>query len=73
MVIPSVNVLFFPNKISVALGNKWLSLRTQKHRNSLVVQWLGRYFSTAEGRGSIPGQGTKILYAVVWPKNPTKA
>ena len=29
--------------------------------NSLVVQWLGLCAFTAEGRGSIPGLGTKIL------------
>ena len=28
--------------------------------NSLVVQWLGLCAVTAEGLGSIPGQGTKI-------------
>ena len=28
--------------------------------NSLVVQWLGLLAFTAEGTGSIPGQGTKI-------------
>ena len=31
--------------------------------NSLVVQWLGLHALTAEGLGSIPGQGTKILQA----------
>ena len=31
--------------------------------NSLVVQWLGLHILTAEGPGSIPGQGTKILQA----------
>ena len=31
--------------------------------NSLVVQWLGLYTSTAQGPGLIPGQGTKILQA----------
>ena len=31
--------------------------------NSLVVQWLGLYASTAEGMGSIPGWGTKIPHA----------
>ena len=31
-----------------------LSLRTSPN------QWLGLYASTAGGRGSIPGQGTKI-------------
>ena len=28
--------------------------------NSLAVQWLGLRALTAEGLGSIPGQGTKI-------------
>ena len=32
---------------------------------SLVVQWLGLRASTAEGVGSIPGQGTKVPH-VVW-------
>ena len=31
--------------------------------NSLVVQWLGHHAFTAEGRGSIPVLGTKILQA----------
>ena len=30
-------------------------------RNSLAVQWLGLGAFTAEGLGSIPGRGTKIL------------
>ena len=29
--------------------------------NSLVVQWLGVHAFTAQGLGSIPGWGTKIL------------
>ena len=32
--------------------------------NSLVVQCLGLHASTAGGKGSIPGQGTKIQQAV---------
>ena len=31
--------------------------------NSLAVQWLGLSAFTAEGPGSIPGQGTSILQA----------
>ena len=31
--------------------------------NSLAVQWLGLCASIAGGRGSIPGQGTKIPQA----------
>ena len=30
---------------------------------SLVVQWLRLHTPNAGGRGSIPGQGTKILHA----------
>ena len=29
-----------------------------------MVQWLGLHASTAGGMGAIPGQGTKILYAL---------
>ena len=32
--------------------------------NSLAVQWLGLCTFTAEGLGSIPGPGTRILQAV---------
>ena len=35
-------------------------------RNSLAVQWLGLCAFTASGRGSIPGQGTKIPQAEQW-------
>ena len=31
-----------------------------------MVQWLGLCAFTAEGVGSIPGQGTKIPQAVQW-------
>ena len=34
-----------------------------KRGTSLAVQWLGLRTSTAGGMGSIPGRGTKILYA----------
>ena len=33
--------------------------------NSLGVQWLGLRAPTAEGLGSVPGEGTKIP-AAVW-------
>ena len=37
-------------------------MTTEKNEeNSLLVQWLGLRASTAEGRGLIPGQGTRIL------------
>ena len=41
--------------------------------NSLVAKWLGLHTFTAEGPGSIPGQGTKILKAaqhsqIFWKK-----
>ena len=32
----------------------------EMYGNSLAVQWLGLHASTAEGKGSIPHQGTKI-------------
>ena len=39
--------------------------------NSLAVQWLGFHTVTAEGPGSIPGQGTTIPQAAWWapPQN----
>ena len=37
--------------------------RSQKQGTSLAVQWLRLCASTAEGTGSIPGQGTKIPHA----------
>ena len=37
--------------------------RIESPENSLAVQWLGLCAFTAEGMGSIPGQGTKILQA----------
>ena len=37
--------------------------KTKEIRNSLAVQWLGFCTSTAGGRGSIPGWGTKFLHA----------
>ena len=40
--------------------------------NSLAVQWLGLCTFTAEGLGSIPGQGTKILQAVQCGKKKKK-
>ena len=43
-------------------GQKKLSVRIH-FGTSLVVQWLGLHTFTAEGTGSIPGQGTKIPQA----------
>ena len=40
--------------------------------NSLAVQWLGLRASTAGGRGSIPGRGTKIPHAA-WQKKKKKS
>ena len=40
-----------------------LYLRQITRETSLAAQWLGLCASTAEGTGSIPGQGTKILHA----------
>ena len=38
--------------------------------NSLAVQWLGLGTFTAEGLGSVPGQGTKILQAACTTSSP---
>ena len=46
----------------------WILFQTNKLANSLEVQWLALHAFTAKGLGSIPGQGTKIPPAVVWPK-----
>ena len=40
-----------------------------KQRNSLVVQWLGLCIFTAEGLGSVPGQGNKIPQAMQCGQN----
>ena len=37
-----------------------------------MVQWLGLHASTAGGMGVIPGQGTKILYALQQSQNKQK-
>ena len=39
---------------------------------SLAVQWLGLCTFTAEGKGSIPGAGTKILQAAWCGKKTNK-
>jgi len=39
----------------------------KKGASSLVAQWLRLHASTAEGAGSIPGQGSSAGY-MVWPK-----
>ena len=39
-------------------------IKTEASGTSLAVQWLGLSTSTAQGAGSIPGQGTKIPQAV---------
>ena len=41
-----------------------MQIKTTMRRTSLAVQWLGLCTSTAEGMGSIPGQGTEIPHAV---------
>ena len=48
------------------------SSKTTSLGNSLAAQWLGLSTFTAKGPGSIPGQGNKILQAVVWPPPPKK-
>ena len=49
--------------------------KTEKENNrgnSLMVQWLGLYASTAGGTGSIPDQGSKILQAAGWGQKKEK-
>ena len=49
---------------SLTTFENWYHLLLERRlRDSLVVQWLGPCPSTAEGSGSIPGWGTKILQA----------
>ena len=58
-------------------GNRFSKILEAKNQqdlgNSLAVQWLGFCTYIAEGPGSIPGQGTKVLQTV-WcsQKNKTK-
>ena len=40
-----------------------LEMKSTSRGNSLAGQWLGQRALTAEGAGSIPGQGAKILQA----------
>ena len=46
------------------LGNGKLFSKDGSTGNSWAIQWLGLYASTAEGKGLIPGQRTKIPQAV---------
>ena len=41
-----------------------MELERRSLGNSLAVQWLGLRAFTAEGLGSIPGQGTKIPHTM---------
>ena len=46
------------------------NLKSEKMRTSLAIQWFKNHASNARGIGSIPGWGTKILYAMWYsPKN----
>ena len=53
-----------PNLVSTLINSLYFSLiafiKTAIMGNSLAVQWLGSWASTAEGLGLIPGQGTEI-------------
>ena len=46
---------------------KFISLKIPVRGNSLAVQWLGLRTLIAEGLGSVPGWGTKML-AGCWAK-----
>ena len=50
---------------------KFISLKIPVRGNSLAVQWLGLWTLIAEGLGSIPGWGTKML-AGCWAKKKKK-
>ena len=52
--------LFFFSLSKLGMINKQ---KKKECWTSLVVQWLRLYAPTAEGMGSIPGQGTKVLHA----------
>ena len=50
------------NIVHLKLTQCFMSIISQG--NFLAVQWLGLLAFTAEGSGSVPGQGTKILQAM---------
>ena len=47
-------------------------LKKSQWGTSLVVQWSGLRASTAGDMGLIPGWGTKITHATMWPKKKRK-
>ena len=54
------------SKCKMSLGHLALpenEVWKKKRNNSLAVKWLGLCALTVKGRGSIPGQGTKIPQA----------
>ena len=55
--------------LSTVPGNVQALFKISYLRNSLVVQRLGLCAFTAEGTGSIPGQGTKIPQAMLCNQN----
>ena len=67
-------MVFFGTFVSCKDADLWihsegaeLPLESVTVGNSLLVQWFGLIALTAEGLGSIPGQGTKIPQAT-WHK-----
>ena len=60
--------LFFSISVCVGvcvccLAYQIVCIKNLTSRTSLAVQWLRLLTAIAEGAGSIPGQGTKILHA----------
>ena len=59
-------------KLNIQKSQGNLLLKTDFTGNSLAVHWLGLGTFTAEGLGSIPGQGNKIPQATHYGQNKNK-
>ena len=66
-IIPFISFFFLTDFKSL----HYFTIRYNAVGNSRAVQWLGFCTFTAEGMGSIPGRGTKVLQAK-WPKTQNK-
>jgi len=54
---------YFQSKIYWTPQYIWMLLSGDAFETSLAVQWLGLGASSAGDEGSIPGRGTRFLYA----------